>query len=292
MIITWAATGTPRYPSEDGTIPYISDIGASYLKPLFITGCSITAVGFVTCLLIERLLRNHGRYVSGPSRLTHRVLNSDTPHHTRLVENFRRRERTLAWLAVLGSLIGGAGLVLLSVFDTLRHPSLHRLFLLVFMVGVALSALFTILEFRWISKDFGGSRRLKRAYWMKGVIATILIICAIAFAGTLYGKGQTSTNAAAVLEWTIAFGYTFVSSLTYISHVDSPFALADCTSSPSGTTSTSPRAVTVANSPPTGSWGSNMVRAGQVSETATTVQVRTPVRRRASRWDTAMGTDA
>jgi hypothetical protein len=82
MIITWAATGTPRYPSEDGTIPYISDIGASYLKPLFITGCSITAVGFVTCLLIERLLRNHGRYVSGPSRLTHRVLNSDTPHQT------------------------------------------------------------------------------------------------------------------------------------------------------------------------------------------------------------------
>jgi len=186
MIITWAATGTPHYASMDGDIPYISDIGASYLKPLFITGCAITAVGFIVCLLLERLLRNHGR----------------------LVANFRRRETIFSWLAVLGSILGGAGLLLLSIFDTLRHSSLHRLFLLIFIVGVALSALFTILEFRWISKDFGGARRLKRAYWMKGIIAITLIILAIAFGGTLYGKSRTSTNVAGVLEWTIAFGYT------------------------------------------------------------------------------------
>jgi hypothetical protein len=187
MLITWAATGTPHYASMDGNIPYISDIGASYLKPLFVTGCCITAAGFVLCLLLERFLRNHGR----------------------LVDNFRRRERVFAWLAVLGSIIGGAGLILLSVFDTLRHPSLHRLFLLIFMVGVALSALFTIIEFRWINKDFqGGAPRLRTAYMMKGGIALTLIALAIAFGGTLYGKSTASTDAAAVLEWTIAIGYT------------------------------------------------------------------------------------
>jgi Co/Zn/Cd efflux system component len=100
----------------------------------------------------------------------------------RLVENFRTRERVFSWLAILGSVIGGAGLILLSVFDTDRHHNLHRIFLVVFMVGVALSAIFTILEFRWISKDFHGVRRLRIAYIMKGVIATVLIALSIAFA--------------------------------------------------------------------------------------------------------------
>ena len=54
----------------------------------------------------------------------------------------------LSTLAILGSIIGGAGLILLSVFDTKRHHNLHRIFLLVFIIGVALSAIFTIAEVR------------------------------------------------------------------------------------------------------------------------------------------------
>ena len=64
MIITWAAQGKPHYVSEDGTIPYISDIGADILKPLFIVGCSITGVGFFLSLVIERWLRHSGRYAA------------------------------------------------------------------------------------------------------------------------------------------------------------------------------------------------------------------------------------
>ncbi|EMD31336.1 hypothetical protein CERSUDRAFT_89211 [Gelatoporia subvermispora B] len=117
----------------------------------------------------------------------------------------RRRERVFSGLAILGSFIGGAGLILLSIFDTGRHPSLHRVFLLVFIVGVGLSALFTIAEYRWISHDFVEVRKLKIAYVMKGIIAVILILCAIAFAVTLY----VAPNVGAILEWVIAFGYTF-----------------------------------------------------------------------------------
>lgn len=58
----------------------------------------------------------------------------------------RRREKYFSVLAVLGSVVGGAGLILLSVFDTKRHQNLHRGFLLMFMVGVALSAIFTCIE--------------------------------------------------------------------------------------------------------------------------------------------------
>eukprot|EP00914_Ancora_sagittata_P023203 GHVO01045950.1.p1 GENE.GHVO01045950.1~~GHVO01045950.1.p1 ORF type:complete len:128 (+),score=6.66 GHVO01045950.1:347-730(+) len=119
--------------------------------------------------------------------------------------NMRKRERVYSTLAIIGSFIGGAGLILLSVFDTKRHPRLHDGFLLVFIVGVALSAIFTIAEFRWISKDFKYVRLLKRSYWMKAIIAGLLIILAVAFGVT----ERAAVNVGGVLEWTIAFGFTF-----------------------------------------------------------------------------------
>ncbi|KAK7454435.1 hypothetical protein VKT23_011191 [Stygiomarasmius scandens] len=183
MLITWLATGRPHYVSMEGNVPYISDIGADILKPLFIVGCSITAVSFFFTLFIERYLRHSGR----------------------LMPNMRTRERVLGTMAVLGSFIGGTGLILLSIFDTKRFSTLHRLFLLIFMIGVALSAIFTIAEYRWISKDFRGVRELKTGYWMKAIIAGILIILAIAFAVTLF----KNTNVGGILEWCIAFGFTF-----------------------------------------------------------------------------------
>ncbi|EKM58228.1 uncharacterized protein PHACADRAFT_252400 [Phanerochaete carnosa HHB-10118-sp] len=183
MLITYLAEGRPHYVSEDGSIAYISDVGADILKPLFVTGCAITAVGFVLSLVIERWLRHSGR----------------------LIAEMRRRERVLSILAIIASFIGGMGLLLLSIFDTKRHPSLHRVFLLVFIVGVGLSALFTIAEYRWLSKDFVELRKLRNAYIVKGIIAGILIVLAVVFAITLY----TAVNVGAVVEWVIAFGYTF-----------------------------------------------------------------------------------
>ncbi|OCH94402.1 hypothetical protein OBBRIDRAFT_722884 [Obba rivulosa] len=183
MLITWLAQGKPKYVTQQGSIAYISDIGASFLKPLFIVCCCITGVTFFISLTIERWLRHTGR----------------------LIPDMRRRERFLGRLAVFSSLVGCAGLILLSIFDTGRHPSLHRVFLLVFIIGVGLSAIFTIAEYRWISHDFTEIRKLRFAYIMKGSIAGILILCAIAFAITLY----TAPNVGAVLEWVIAFGYTF-----------------------------------------------------------------------------------
>ncbi|KAA1467568.1 hypothetical protein DENSPDRAFT_856761 [Dentipellis sp. KUC8613] len=182
MILTWVGQSEPHYVSEDGTIPYISDIGADILKPLFVTGCSITAVSFVLSLVIERFLRHHGR----------------------LHPDMRKREHVFAWLAILGSFIGALGLIFLSIFDTKRFQSAHRAFLLMFMVGVALSAIFTICEYRWLSKDYGGMRELRIAYIMKAIIVGILIILAIAFAVELF----QNDNVGGVLEWTIAFLFT------------------------------------------------------------------------------------
>ncbi|PBL03738.1 hypothetical protein ARMGADRAFT_979108 [Armillaria gallica] len=182
MLITWLATGRPHYVSMDGSIAYISDIGADILKPLFIAGCAITAVCFFLSLCVERGLRHVGR----------------------LMPHMRTRERIFGYLAIFGSFVGGCGLILLSIFDTKRHASLHRVFLLVFMLGVAISALFTVIEFRWLSRDFRDVRTLKMAYLAKAIIATILILLAFAFGVALY----KSINVGAVLEWTISFGFT------------------------------------------------------------------------------------
>ncbi|KAI0031210.1 Frag1/DRAM/Sfk1 [Vararia minispora EC-137] len=182
MIITWAAQGGGRYAWQDSSVPYISDIGASFLQPLFIAGCSVTSASFILSLSIERLLRHHGR----------------------LHAHLRKRERAFASLSILGAVVGGAGLILLSIFDDKNHRSAHDAFLLVFIVGVALSAIFTVVEFRWISHNYIYVRQVRIAYVAKGTIAGILIILAIAYAIAF----SLQPDAGAVLEWVIAFGYT------------------------------------------------------------------------------------
>jgi hypothetical protein len=124
LLGTWLGQGKPKYVSQEGSIAYISDVGADILKPLFIAGSAVTAVCFVLSLTLERWLRHRGR----------------------LLPNMRTREKVMSSLAILSSIAGGAGLILLTVFDTKRYSTLHRCFLLLFMLGVALSAIFTVAE--------------------------------------------------------------------------------------------------------------------------------------------------
>jgi len=117
----------------------------------------------------------------------------------------RTRERVFAALAIAGATLGGVSLILLSIFDTARHEKAHRSFLLIFMVGVAISALFTVLEFRWLNKHYADSRRLHYSYIAKAIIVFVLVALSIGFGGSLDKRHE----AAAVLEWIIAFGFTF-----------------------------------------------------------------------------------
>jgi len=185
MLITWFAQGRPRYVSmEPGQrIAYISDVGADILKPLFIVGCGIAAVGFFLSLAVERWLRHEGR----------------------LHPNMRRREKVMSSLAIFSSFIGGGALILLSVFDTKNHVTAHRVFLLFFALGVVLSAIFTVMEYKWLDKEYGADLiRLRAAYIVKAILGGMLVILAIAF-GVLLNRNQ---EAAAVLEWIITLHFT------------------------------------------------------------------------------------
>jgi len=172
MIIVWLAQGQPKYTSmsPNQRIAYISDIGADVLKPLFVTGSAFTGVFFFCSLLAMR-------------------------HNHSLI---RRLERTLDVLSVLAGLMGAVCLLLLAVFDTRRHPSLHRLFLLLFMLGVVFSALFTTIEYRRLGKTYTEHPILKISYRFKQAIVCGEVALSVAFGVTMYRK---LNDVAAILEW-------------------------------------------------------------------------------------------
>lgn len=71
----------------------------------------VTVVSFDLAFILERWLRHTGRLT----------------HNTSVVQ------KILSFISIAGAIVGAAGLILLSIFDTLRHPHLHDAFLAVFM---------------------------------------------------------------------------------------------------------------------------------------------------------------
>ncbi|KIM27098.1 hypothetical protein M408DRAFT_330228 [Serendipita vermifera MAFF 305830] len=185
LLITWLATGRPHYASQEGSIAFISDVGADFLKPLFVIGAGITSAFFILTLVAERSLS----------------------HQRRLLPAQRRSERILSYSAIGGATLGGLGLFLLSICDTMRFVTLHRVFLFVFMLGVALSAIFTVIEFRLLSHSYKDYTILRRSYVAKGSIAALLVALAIVFSVMLSRRNLAGLDAAGVIEWVIGFGF-------------------------------------------------------------------------------------
>jgi uncharacterized membrane protein YdcZ (DUF606 family) len=112
--------------SASQNIAYISDVGASTLKPLFIAGCVLTTVLLDVSFGADRWLRHKGR----------------------LAPNTTRGEKVLSGLTIVFAVVGTVGLILLSVFDTARYPRQHNVFLLLFIAGYVLSAVFICWEYQ------------------------------------------------------------------------------------------------------------------------------------------------
>ena len=114
MLCVWVAQGEPHYafmePSQ--TILYISDIGASsWGQPIFIATSACMVVTFDLVFIGERWLRHTGR----------------------LAPNYNKWEKICSVLSIIASIIGAAGLILLTIFDTRDYPSVHDAMLGVFM---------------------------------------------------------------------------------------------------------------------------------------------------------------
>jgi len=128
MLVVWNVEGKPQYDSFNPgqTTAYISDVGAEGLKPLFITGCVVATVFLDLSFLSERWLRHRGR----------------------LVRNTTTGEKVLSSLSIVFAVVGTVGLICLSIFDTLRYPRLHDIFLLLFIAGYVISAILLCWEYQ------------------------------------------------------------------------------------------------------------------------------------------------
>jgi hypothetical protein len=110
---------------SDQTVPFISDIGAQNLKPLFITGATVTAIFLDCAFASERWLR----------------------YQAHSAKNTAATDKALAALTIVFAVVGTVGLIMLTIYDTLHYNTAHGVFLGVFVCGFILSAIFMCWEF-------------------------------------------------------------------------------------------------------------------------------------------------
>ncbi|KXG45357.1 Frag1/DRAM/Sfk1 [Penicillium griseofulvum] len=189
MLVIWVNEGKPHYASmDDGqTIAYISDVGAQHLKPLFVAGSAVTVVFLDLAFLSERWLRHSGQLASNKGRL----------------------DKTCAILSIFFAIAGAAGLILLSVFDTLRHPKKHDGFIALFIAGYVISAILVCIEYLRIGIFYRREHRvLLVSFFIKLVFVIVELALAIGFGVCIGSNKASKQNPGAVLEWCIAFVFT------------------------------------------------------------------------------------
>ncbi|KAI9663517.1 MAG: hypothetical protein M1831_002526 [Alyxoria varia] len=187
LLLYWVvAIDTRGLPtlSQGQTIPFISDIGALRLKPLFIAGSATMVVFLNAGLIFERWMRHTGR----------------------LAPNTSWVQKILSIIAIIGAMIGGIGLILLSIFDTFRHPVAHDRLLAVFIVGYLISAIFICAEFQRLGRHYRQHRVLRASFWLK--LAFIIVEFALAIPFGLATSKRLNQDTGAILEWVIAFVFT------------------------------------------------------------------------------------
>jgi hypothetical protein len=147
---------------------------------------AVTVVTFDIAFIAERWLRHLGK----------------------LTPNTSWWQKTWSLISIFGAIVGAAGLILLSIFDTLRHPKLHDVFLAVFIIGYVVSAIFICAEYGRLGIHYREHRILRASFWIKLAFIIIEVGLAIGF-GVSNTNGNHSYNTAGILEWVVALVYSF-----------------------------------------------------------------------------------
>ncbi|SJX61898.1 uncharacterized protein SRS1_12882 [Sporisorium reilianum f. sp. reilianum] len=192
LLALWARDNFVEYEVEEASVVFISDVGATH-KTFFIIFCCLTSAFYILTTLAERQLR-HARKIPG---------------------SVRKKQTILDICSVVCAVIGSAALILLSIFDAFNHSTVHWSMTLIFVVFVALSVLFQVLQVFSLSHDHDRLATLKVIAIVKSIILSLAIAGAIAFIvcyGICKGDAYPGNNrcdrivsAAAVCEWAIAF---------------------------------------------------------------------------------------
>ncbi|KAK6454875.1 uncharacterized protein RJT20DRAFT_146040 [Scheffersomyces xylosifermentans] len=199
MLSAWSLQGKPEYwfMTEYQTPVYISDIGATNLKPLFISCAGFQSIFFVGTMVMELYLRTHHKlqpYVS-------------------------TKQPKFAVISIICGIIGQLGILFVSIFDTNNFHTVHLSMVAVFILGCFFACFFNFLNSfifgnypQRLSPDHEkvifGKRRWYNLYMVSFWLKCVWLIAAAGFAicfGYFMKKGNA--NLSASFEWTISFWY-------------------------------------------------------------------------------------
>ena len=144
-------------------------------------------------------------------------------HKGRLTPNYSKRETFLSICAIFFAIVGAAGLIFLSIFDTKNYPRVHDGCLVIFVYvnlllltyqplhtnthhsgGYIISSIFVCAEYQRLGIHFRDYRTLRISFWIKLAFVVVEVALAVSFAVTQY---QGQWNVSGVLEWIIALIY-------------------------------------------------------------------------------------
>jgi hypothetical protein len=188
MLLTWVVDGSPHLVTmeADGRIPYISDIGAWKMKPVFIAMGTVSVVTFDIGFIAERWLRHLGR----------------------MAPNTSKWQKIFASISIFAAIVGAAGLILLTIFDDKNYHKVHDTMLAVFIGGYIVSAIFVCAEYQRLGIHYREFRVIRISFWLKLAFIIVELGLAIGF-GVSMDKGYSHDDLAAILEWIIALIYSF-----------------------------------------------------------------------------------
>ncbi|KAE8134041.1 Frag1/DRAM/Sfk1 family-domain-containing protein [Aspergillus pseudotamarii] len=240
LLLIWLVHGMPQYPGQSNQhVAFISDIASFELKPLFLVGASITAVGFVTTVAAVHVVRYEPGFALVKCTLTDNRNDNDDhdltghsssynrhcDHHESYSEDEEDHETTrslklISLLAIFAAGVASIALILLAVMDTFRYKSAHHLFLQVCFAGLAIQSACTAIVYSnevlgfvsyvyhlgvW-QHDWGRRSLRVRVF---ASLSTALIITelflGVAFISLTVPEEAASYRKAGILEWIIAF---------------------------------------------------------------------------------------
>ncbi|CAL9735240.1 protein Sfk1p [Monosporozyma servazzii] len=218
MLICWAAQGHPIYwfMHTDQFPVYISDIGATNLRPLFIACSGWQGVGYVLVVFIEFYQR----------------------HTFRMNPWFIVHERNLIFASfVLGS-IGELGLLFCTIWSTALYPNVHTAMVDIFVIFMFLSIVcltaeyfsmgrhYALIHFKTTRQNSSDSPPppppphiddLKWWQWrgyvwnkftISAIFKTIWLVCAVIWA-IAFATIDNDSNSAK-FEWLLAFWFGLI----------------------------------------------------------------------------------
>ncbi|KAK9470358.1 Frag1/DRAM/Sfk1 family-domain-containing protein [Dipodascopsis tothii] len=184
MISVWARDNKPTLVDmdSDDRVPYISDIAALGLKPLFVTCNVLLSVGYIAAVCVLCHIEKHKALFS----------------------------RIAFGVIIAFGIIGMIGLCLLGGLDTYRHHTAHMSNLGVFLVGTGIStfvhAIHSVMLARYYREP--AIRWLRISAILKVAWFVVALSLAIAFVCKMGDSGDSGKSTAApILEWVLA--YTF-----------------------------------------------------------------------------------